>query len=41
MIWNAQARFTEAALGPPRGDEDPGPVTSLEPAPSAAASPSG
>jgi hypothetical protein len=22
MIWNAQARFTEAALGPPRRDED-------------------
>jgi hypothetical protein len=41
MIWNAQARFTEAALGPPREDEDPGPVTSLEPAPSAAASSSG
>jgi hypothetical protein len=41
MIWNAQARFTEAALGPPREDEDAGPVTSIEPAPSAAASPSG
>lgn len=35
MIWNAAARFTEAALGPPRDDEDPSPITSLEPAPSA------
>ncbi|HEX2195245.1 MAG TPA: putative glycoside hydrolase [Candidatus Limnocylindria bacterium] len=30
MIWNAQARFTEAALGPPRPNEDAAPVTSLE-----------
>jgi hypothetical protein len=47
MIWNAQARFAEGALGPPVENEDAGPVTSLEPAPSAeptssaAASPSG
>jgi hypothetical protein len=38
MIWNAQARFTEAALDPPREGEDAGVVTSLPPAPSAAAS---
>lgn len=25
MIWNAQARFTTAALGPPREGEDAGP----------------
>ena len=30
MIWNAQARFTEAALGDPRPDEDAGSVV-LEP----------
>jgi hypothetical protein len=30
MIWNAQARFTEAALGRPRDGEDAGIVTSLE-----------
>ena len=28
MIWNAQAYFTEAALGPPREDESSGPITS-------------
>jgi hypothetical protein len=27
MIWNAQAIFTEAALGPPRPDEDAGITT--------------
>ncbi|HEX6474184.1 MAG TPA: putative glycoside hydrolase, partial [Candidatus Limnocylindria bacterium] len=27
MIWNAQARFTESALGPPRGGEDSGITT--------------
>ncbi len=32
MIWNAQARFTEGALGRPRRDEDAGP-TIVEPAP--------
>ena len=26
MIWNAQAIFTEAALGPPRQGEDAGPT---------------
>ena len=35
MIWNARASFTEPALGPPREGEGAGPVTSLEPAPSA------
>jgi hypothetical protein len=28
MIWNAAARFTEAALGPPRSGEDSAPITS-------------
>jgi len=43
MIWNARAIFTEAALGPPRDGEDAGPMTSVEPEPSAssAAEPSG
>ena len=43
MIWNASARFTEAALGPPRPDESAGPMRSTaHPASSAAApSPSG
>jgi len=40
MIWNAQARFTEAALGPARDGEDSGPLTSLPPLPSAEPSPS-
>lgn len=31
MIWNAVARFTEAALGPPREGEAAGPVTSPQP----------
>lgn len=31
MIWNAAARFTEAALGPPRDGEDAGPMTSAAP----------
>ncbi len=31
MIWNAAARFTVAALGPPRAGEDSGPVTSPAP----------
>ena len=30
MIWNAQALFTEAALGPPRQDEDAG-ITTAQP----------
>jgi hypothetical protein len=38
MIWNARALFTESALGPPREGEDAGPVTSVEPAPSASPS---
>ena len=33
MIWNAAARFTEAALGPPRDGEASGPVSSPSPAP--------
>jgi hypothetical protein len=33
MIWNAQARFTEAALAPPREGEDSGPITSPLPSP--------
>ena len=41
MIWNAQARFTEAALDGPRPDEDAGTVRIGEPEPSADASPSG
>lgn len=40
MIWNAQATFTESALGPPRPDEVPAPVTSLPPTPSLSAEPS-
>ena len=40
MIWNARATFTESALGAPREGEDAGPITSIEPAPSASASPS-
>ncbi|HEU5324439.1 MAG TPA: putative glycoside hydrolase [Candidatus Limnocylindria bacterium] len=41
MIWNARATFTEAALGPPREGEDSAPVTSVPPAPSEGAQPSG
>ena len=33
MIWNAQARFTEAALGAAREDEASGPITSPLPSP--------
>ena len=33
MIWNAQARFTEAALAGPREDEASGPITSPLPSP--------
>ena len=33
MIWNAQARFTEAALGPPRDGEASGPITKPLPSP--------
>ncbi|HEY8922516.1 MAG TPA: putative glycoside hydrolase [Candidatus Limnocylindria bacterium] len=33
MIWNAQARFTEAALAPPREGESSGPITSPLPSP--------
>jgi hypothetical protein len=33
MIWNASARFTESALGPPRDGEASGPITSAEPSP--------
>ncbi|MCV0403429.1 MAG: carboxypeptidase regulatory-like domain-containing protein [Chloroflexi bacterium] len=40
MIWNARATFTEAALGPPRPDEDAGPATSEPPEASADPSPS-
>jgi hypothetical protein len=38
MIWNAAARFTLAALGPPIPDEASGPLTSTAPAPSTAPS---
>ena len=38
MIWNARARFTEAALGPPRDDEEAGPAASATAEPSAEAS---
>jgi len=31
MIWNAAARFTEAALGPPVPGEDAGPTTTAQP----------
>jgi predicted small lipoprotein YifL len=31
MIWNAAARFTEAALGPPRDGEGSAPTTTAEP----------
>jgi hypothetical protein len=41
MIWNAQARFTQAALGRPREGEDAGPVIGEVPAASAEPSPSG
>jgi len=34
MIWNARAAFTEAALGPPRENEEDGPMTSASPEPS-------
>jgi len=40
MIWNARATFTEAALAPPREDEDTGPVTSVLPAPPESPEPS-
>jgi len=41
MIWNPRGAFTEAALGPPRDDEDAGPVTrGSSPVASPAASPS-
>jgi hypothetical protein len=33
MIWNASARFTASALGPPRDGEASGPITSAEPSP--------
>jgi hypothetical protein len=33
MIWNASARFTEAALAPPREGESSGPITSPLPSP--------
>ncbi|MBA2265603.1 MAG: carboxypeptidase regulatory-like domain-containing protein [Chloroflexi bacterium] len=41
MIWNARAIFSEAALGPPREDEDAGPMSSEAPAgsPSPSSSP--
>jgi hypothetical protein len=42
MIWNAQARFTESALGPPVANEGSAPMTSppsAAPTPSAPASP--
>lgn len=31
MIWNAAARFSESALGPPLPDEDAGPTTTTRP----------
>ncbi len=37
MVWNAAARFTVAALGPPQADEAAGPVTSAAPATGASA----
>lgn len=41
MIWNARARFTEAALGPPREGEEDGTVTDpATPPPAASAEPS-
>ncbi|MDQ2940689.1 MAG: carboxypeptidase regulatory-like domain-containing protein, partial [Chloroflexota bacterium] len=40
MIWNASARFTEAALGPPRPDESAGPMTTTATAASSTAAPS-
>ncbi|HEV8054796.1 MAG TPA: putative glycoside hydrolase, partial [Candidatus Limnocylindrales bacterium] len=41
MIWNARAIFSEAALGPPREDEDAGPMSPEAPAgsPSPSSSP--
>jgi hypothetical protein len=39
MIWNPDATFTRAALGPPVAGEDTGPVTTLAPVPSPSASP--
>jgi hypothetical protein len=39
MIWNARARFTQAALGAPRPGEASAPMTAL-PSPSAAGTPS-
>ena len=43
MIWNARARFTEAALGAPRDGEDAGTVVTggaPEPSSSSSVSPS-
>ncbi len=40
MIWNAAARFTVAALGPPQPDEASAPVTSPIPIPTTSAQPS-
>jgi hypothetical protein len=39
MIWNAAARFTTAALGPPRPDEAAGAMTSTAPMPTPTFSP--
>ncbi len=40
MIWNARARFTQAALGPPRPGEESAPMTAVPSAsPSSTASP--
>lgn len=39
MIWNAAARFTAGALGPPVEGEKSAPVTSAQPAPSSSSSP--
>ncbi|MDH4334098.1 MAG: carboxypeptidase regulatory-like domain-containing protein [Chloroflexota bacterium] len=39
MIWNAAARFTARALGPPVEGEASAPVTSTQPAPSSSPSP--
>jgi hypothetical protein len=40
MVWNAAARFTVAALGPPQPDEGYAPVTSAIPIPSMSPGPS-
>lgn len=39
MLWNAGARFTTGALGPPREGEDHAPITTTAPAPGPSPSP--